>query len=124
MRRPGAYLIYGAAFVANSVSIIMGGTHPVVPDTTLWLGMAWLTAALCVSFWAFPNTKLGRVTLAQVVTAALVLTAGSRAIGAALYNHPVWARWGGGSIWTMLTVSFYRIHVVRRGYCRLHGEVH
>ena len=124
-RRPWSYLIFGFGFVANSVSLLMGGTHPVVPETGLWLGMAWVTAAVCFAFWLFPTVSVYKFTLAQIATSCLVLAAGARAVGAIGWNPQLWSQFGGGSIWTMLTVAFYRMHVVRRSTtCRLHGADH
>lgn len=108
-KRPGAYAVFGLGFIANTVSIMLGGTRPTVPDEQLWLWMAWITAALCFAFYLVP-TKL----LSQVATMALIIAAGSRAVGAIGWNPQLWSRFGGGSIWTMLTIAFARIHVNRR----------
>ena len=121
MNRPWAYLVFGVAFVANSVSLILGGTHPKLPDTTMWIGLAWATAAICFLFVSFPRASVRGVSLSQIASAALIIAAGSRAIGAIGWNPQLWSRFGGGSIWTMTTVGFWQLHAARRHRCRLVG---
>lgn len=109
MKRPWAYLLFGIGFIANTVSLLLGGTRPTVPDLNVWLGMAWVTAALCFLFYLFPTRRI-----AAVASAALIVAAGSRAIGAIGWNPQVWSRFGGGSIWSMLTLAVWRLHAARR----------
>lgn len=135
MSRPWAYLVIGLGFVANSVSILLGATVPTVPDRHLWVGMAWATAATCFVYVISPTVptrplfvwlprigvvRVGGFTSAQVASAALIIAAFARFVGAVLYNPTLGNRFGGGSLWGMLCVAFYRMHVARRYECRLH----
>lgn len=116
-KRPWAYLLFGVGFCANTVSLLLGGTRPTVPNLTLWLAMAWVTAALCFWFFVFPSKRI-----AAVASAAMIVAAGARAVGAIGWNPQLWSRFGGGSIWTMLGLAFYRLHVARR--CLPEFEAH
>lgn len=121
-RRPWAYLVFGFGFVANSVSILLGATHPTVPDTDLWLGMAWVTAFACFVYYLFPDGKVGRFTFAQVATGCLIVAAFARFVGAVGWNPTLGNQFGGGSLWGMLTVAVYRMHAARRYECRLRHD--
>lgn len=118
MKRNWWHAAAGVCFAANSVSLLMGGTRPSIPDYRLWVGMALLTSMICFVSEIRPSVRL------QVyVTLAILLASGSRAVGAILFNEPTWAKYGGGSIWTLIFIAFLQLHRAERN-ARAIGSLH
>jgi hypothetical protein len=118
MTRSWWHLIVAACFIANSISLFMGGTAPTFPDIRVWITCAIITAALCVGFVAHPSPRM-----AAWATMAILVASGTRAVGAIGYNPTTWSKFGGGSIWTLVFVFALQAHLTRRRVHAFRGIV-